>query len=69
MQAVLEECSGRGPRVEEFVQSLLQQEGGALLQAMDHIADLVGCLEGVVATLEDEALLEDKKGDDIAVGE
>lgn len=62
------ECSGQSPQMEGFVQSLLRREGGALLQAVDHIADLASCLGEVAATLEGRALLEDKKGDLAAGG-
>ena len=69
LQEVLAECSGRGPQMEEFVQSLLSQEGRALLQGVDHIADLASCLEGLADTLEGGGLVKDKKGDELAVGE
>ena len=55
--------------MEEFVQSLLSQEGRALLQGVDHIADLASCLEGLADTLEGGGLVEDKNGDELTVGE
>lgn len=65
---MLEEWSAQGPQMDEFVQSLQKHEGGSLLQAVDHIADLASCLEGMVAMLEGRVLLE-KKGDDLTEGE
>ena len=65
---MLEEWSAQGPQMDEFVQSLQQQVGGSLLQAVDHIADLASCLEGMVAMLEGRVLLE-KKRDDLTEGE
>ena len=67
LQEVLAEGRVQGPLMEEFVQSLLEREGGALFQAVDHIADLASCLMGVADTLEGGALPEDKKGD-LAMG-